>query len=159
MKSLQKYGRDVLNALRRESYDRNSDGSIALFNRSARLGVWWLEGIRGNPESFTRTHNLVPDAAILDILNVYFGATAKHSAWYIAPYSGNVSPAANWTGANFTANATKSPAPRRASRKPRASSSTRRGRCRQGGQPGEPGHVHHRLHHGPSTSMVRACCR
>jgi len=51
--------------------------------------------------------NLLPDAAILSILDVYFGDAAKINAWYLALYAGAVSPAANWTAANFAANATE----------------------------------------------------
>ncbi len=47
--------------------------------------------------------NNIPDAAVLDILNVYFGATAKQAAWYLALFAGALNPPDNLTGANFAA--------------------------------------------------------
>jgi len=51
--------------------------------------------------------NLVVDQALNDILGVYLVGGAQTTAFYIAPFSGNVSPAAGWTGANFASNATE----------------------------------------------------
>lgn len=106
MNLLQKYGRDIRNAVRREQFDR-TPGGIAVFGGALRLDPYYTEGIKGQPESFRRHHNLVPDEGILHFLNVVLGSTAKISAWYLAPYGGNVSPAANWTAANFAANSTE----------------------------------------------------
>jgi hypothetical protein len=52
-------------------------------------------------------YNLVPTEGIAYFLGVGLAATAKLSAWFLAPYSGNVDPAANWTGANFASLATE----------------------------------------------------
>lgn len=41
------------------------------------------------------------------ILGAALGGQAATSAYYLAPFSGNVTPAAGWTAANFTANATE----------------------------------------------------
>jgi hypothetical protein len=105
MNLLQKYSRDILAAVRRENYERTATG-IAVCG-GLRIDPYYVEGIRGKPDSFRRHHNLVPDEGILHFLNVVLGATAKISAWYLAPYGGNVSPAANWTAANFAANSTE----------------------------------------------------
>lgn len=52
-------------------------------------------------------HNLVPDAGILHILDVTLRNQTRFASWYIAPYAGAVTPAANWTAANFTANSSE----------------------------------------------------
>jgi hypothetical protein len=53
-------------------------------------------------------HNLIPTEGITYFLNVALTpGGAKLPAWFLAPYSGNVDPAANWTAANFAALATE----------------------------------------------------
>ena len=52
-------------------------------------------------------YNLIPTEGIAYILDSSLGATAKISAWYLAAFSGNVSPAANWTAANFASQASE----------------------------------------------------
>ena len=44
---------------------------------------------------------------ILSILGTVYCNAAQIPSWYLSPYAGNVAPAANWTGANYTANATE----------------------------------------------------
>lgn len=51
--------------------------------------------------------NIVPDEAILDILGVYFSQDSQHSAFYISIFTGNVTPDATYTAANYPANATE----------------------------------------------------
>lgn len=51
--------------------------------------------------------NLIPAEGIAYILGAAVGATAKISAWYLAVFSGNVSPASNWTAANFATQASE----------------------------------------------------
>lgn len=51
--------------------------------------------------------NLVVDQGLMHMLNVVLGATAKVTTWYLALYSGAISPAANWTAANFASTATE----------------------------------------------------
>ena len=51
--------------------------------------------------------NLLTTESINNILDVVYGATSKQSTWYISLYSGNATPAAGWTAANYPANATE----------------------------------------------------
>ncbi len=51
--------------------------------------------------------NRMVDEGLIYTLNAAFGGGAQVSAWYIAPFAGNVAPAAGWTGANFRAQATE----------------------------------------------------
>ena len=48
-------------------------------------------------------HNLIPAAGILHILDTVLRNQAVNPAWYVAPYAGAVTPAANLTAANFAA--------------------------------------------------------
>jgi hypothetical protein len=101
---IQRFGADILRAVRRENFERTVDGGVLVFGGSLRFDNHYVEGIKGLPASFRRHKNLVPDAGILHILDVVLGGTAKNAAWYIAPYGNNATPAANWTAANFAAN-------------------------------------------------------
>lgn len=51
--------------------------------------------------------NLIPDEGVAYILGSAFGSTSKISNWYLTVFSGNVSPAAGWTAANFATNASE----------------------------------------------------
>lgn len=95
---------DILRHVRREKYSQ-SPGGILLFNDSLKLAGWYEEGVNGR--DFRVHKNLIPDAGILHVLGVVWGATAKISAWYIAPFSGATAPAAGWTAANFASNASE----------------------------------------------------
>src|SRR4051812_41149031 len=53
-------------------------------------------------------YNLIPTEGITYVIGVaWLAAVAKLPSWFLAPYSGNVDPAANWTGANFASLATE----------------------------------------------------
>lgn len=60
-----------------------------------------------NGETIGVEKNLLPDAAILSILNVYFGSTAKFPAWYFALFAGALNPTSGLTAANFSATMTE----------------------------------------------------
>ena len=51
--------------------------------------------------------NLLPTQGLNNALDTWMGDVAKPAGWYLALYSGAVTPAANWTAANFAANATE----------------------------------------------------
>ena len=51
--------------------------------------------------------NRVVHQGLNHILNTALGGATQVTAYYLAPFSGNVTPAANWTGTNFAANATE----------------------------------------------------
>jgi hypothetical protein len=57
--------------------------------------------------------NLIPDAAIHNILDVYFGAASKTSTWYVGCFTSNWTPSAgalsNWAGASSGPLATELP--------------------------------------------------
>jgi hypothetical protein len=96
---VKEFVRDIVNG----NYERTHEGII--IRKGVCLDGYFQDAINGvvNPAE----HNLVPDAAILAILNTFYGSTAKVAAWYIAPFSGSSSPASSWTAANFASNATE----------------------------------------------------
>jgi len=51
--------------------------------------------------------NLLTTESIKNILDVVYGGTAKQSVWYISLFSGNYTPVAGLTAANYPANATE----------------------------------------------------
>lgn len=51
--------------------------------------------------------NLVVTEGLNYILAAALGNAAQKTTFYIAPFTGNVTPVAGWTGANFTANSTE----------------------------------------------------
>ena len=60
-----------------------------------------------NGEKVGETFNLVPAEGIAYFLNTGMKGGAAITSWYLALFSANVTPAANWTAANFVANATE----------------------------------------------------
>ena len=71
------------------------------------LVVASIYGIAVNGGPWQHSHNLVPSAGILDLLEVYIGAGSQTTGWHLAPFAGNVTPAPTWTAANFDATATE----------------------------------------------------
>jgi hypothetical protein len=76
-----------------------------ILDKGVKLEGLYTHGVNG--QDFVQECNLVPDAAILAILNTFYGSRSKDAAFYLAPFTGSSSPAAGWTAANFTANATE----------------------------------------------------
>lgn len=103
-KKMLKHGREFAKALADGEFEMTPSG-IAFPKQSAHVGGWYE--ISDNRYGTERVHNLVPDEGILHILNVIFGGTPKAAAWYMAMFSGAITPAGNWTAANFASNATE----------------------------------------------------
>lgn len=87
-----------------ERYDMTPEGIV--FPRADVLasGVYWdiLNG-----EHLGDSKNIVVDQGLIHLLDVTLGGTAKNSTWYLMLYANNVSPAADWTAANFNGNASE----------------------------------------------------
>ncbi len=81
-----------------------TDGGILIHNAIKAVGTY-THGVNGG--DFIEDHNAVPDAAILDILNTYWGAESKKSAWYVALFAGALTPPDNLTASNFAATMTE----------------------------------------------------
>ena len=74
-------------------------------------GKFTFELVRGGKVIDTwEDDNLVVNEGLNSLLNVYLGATAKESTWYVALFEGNYTPVASLTAATFAAAATESTA-------------------------------------------------
>lgn len=104
-KGLRRHGGEIIDWFRRGDWHRSDEG-IILRNRAVIRGTYY-DGRNGNPDTVQASPNLLPTAGILSILNIAFGSTSKHTAFYFALFSGAVDPAATWTGANFATNASE----------------------------------------------------
>lgn len=92
---------EIAREIRAERYDLTPDGlylprlgAIASGEYFGRVngGAWEKEG-----------DNLIVTEGFAHMLNVAFGSTAKTAGCYLAIFSGNTNPAANWTAASFAA--------------------------------------------------------
>lgn len=97
--------KDVEYALRMGRYQRNGDGS--LFVPDSRILVRGVFCVAKRGEPFEYEQNLVVNQGLNYILQAAVGETAGIANWYIALFSGDVTPLASWTAANFTANSTE----------------------------------------------------
>lgn len=101
-KLIRKHQREFAAALRNGEIEI-TDCGIVFPKQGVRASGVYFHSVNGEDER--QDPNLLPDASILNILNVVFGATAKQSTWYLSLYANAVSPAANWTQANYPATA------------------------------------------------------
>lgn len=101
---VRKHAREFFGAFRRGAYEKTPSGLYFPRQRLMIAGHYEF-GVAGGPVH--RQKNLIVAEGIGAILNVALGATAKYAGFYLAPYSGAINPASNWTAANFTATATE----------------------------------------------------
>lgn len=92
---------EIAREVRAERYDITDEGvylprlgAIAHGEYFGRVngGAWEKEG-----------DNLIVTEGFAHMLNVAFGSTAKPAGYYLAIFSGNTAPAANWAAASFAA--------------------------------------------------------
>lgn len=107
--NLGKLGIDAARAIRNHKYDLSSrgvyvPGAKAFLGGAFRTATCTAGGTFG---PWQIDPNRVVNEGLVDILKVYFSGGAQQTAFYLAPYSGNVEPQAGWTAANFAANATE----------------------------------------------------
>lgn len=101
-----KHRREIAAAIASGAYEFTEGGVLIKAGIDAlATGLYW-HSVNGG-EDLQVDHNLLPDEGILSMLNVNFGATAKIANWYLALYSGQINPAANWTAANFASTASE----------------------------------------------------
>lgn len=97
--------RDVARALASHHFELADDGRLYVPAAKAFIGGVFRHNVNGADERIDP--NLLPTNGLIDILNVYFKQGAQRTAFYLAPFSGNVDPVATLTGANFTATQTE----------------------------------------------------
>ena len=106
--SLGRFASEAARAIRNHNYDVTDQGvyfpkarvSIGGVLRHTHTGASGAEDVAVDP-------NLLVNEGLNYLLNAALGGASPVAAFYIAPFSGNVTPAASWTGANFAANATE----------------------------------------------------
>lgn len=91
-------------AIRNHKYEQTRTGILLPKQRAVIEGVW-THGLVGGPMASDK--NLITTEGLTHIMAVALGATAKPAGYYIALYTGAVSPLASWTAANFASNATE----------------------------------------------------
>lgn len=107
--NLGKLGIDAARAIRNHKYELSPHGiyvpgARAFIGGAFRTAICPAGGAFG---PWQIDQNRVVKEGLIDILKVYFTGGAQQTAFYLAPYSGNVTPQDSWTAANFAANATE----------------------------------------------------
>jgi len=97
---------------------RDENVQRAIDDNDPELEVWARQrALAGHGKYFElsaeRSPNLIPDAAINSILDVYFGAASKTTVWYVGCFTSDWTPSAgalsNWAGATSGPLATELP--------------------------------------------------
>lgn len=103
----EKHVKELASAVQRGEYEETSSG--VLIKSSALLFGRYTTSVNGEDEQVD--YNLLPAEGLAYLLEAGLADGAAIANWYVAVYSGAVSPAANWTAANFAANATEITSP------------------------------------------------
>ena len=105
LRGLRHYAKEFIAAARNGDYERAPSG--IMLKKGVMLTGFYDEGIVGQPDTWRRHQNLIPDEGILKILGIAFYTDAKINTWYLAPFAGNVAIVAGLTAASFTATQTE----------------------------------------------------
>lgn len=98
------FRRDVAKSIANRRFEMAPEGVYIPAIRAIGSGMY-VDSING--VEVGETPNLIVDQGFVDILATVFGATSKKAGFYVALGSAAATPAANWTAANFAANATE----------------------------------------------------
>ena len=104
MKALLKHRAEFLRALEGFKYDVTEGGIYFPKSRALLNGVFTAippDGIE------VLGPNTMATETLIDVLKTYFAASTQSTGFWLAPFSGNVTPQATWTGVNFAGNATE----------------------------------------------------
>lgn len=96
--------RELSRALANHRYER-TDGGIVVPSMKLSIGGFFEVAVGDGP--YEIAPNLIPTEGLNHILDVALSQATQKLAFYIALFSGNVTPQATWTGANWVANATE----------------------------------------------------
>src|SRR5690348_7652949 len=97
--------RDLQRALCSHKYDVMGDGRILLPRAQAIIGGVFDVDVNGRDRILSP--NLLATEGLVDILKIIFQLGTQRTAFYLAPFSGNVDPTAALTAANFAATQTE----------------------------------------------------
>lgn len=98
-----KHQKDIARFLKNGDYEYTDEG--LLIHRAIKAKGVYTHSVNGQDEQ--RDTNLIPAEGIEYILGTALGSVSQITDWYLAVFSGAVNPAANWTAANFAANASE----------------------------------------------------
>ena len=101
-----KHEKDIARFIRNGDFELTEEGVLIHSAIMARHYGRYVHSVNGG-QDVRIDHNLIPAEGIAHVLNTVWGAEAKQATWYVALFSGNVTPGANWTAANFAAAATE----------------------------------------------------
>lgn len=101
-KDLVRHAGEFSRALANNQYEQTAEGVFFPAAKVLASGMY-IHDVNGQDERIDR--NLLTDEGLTHMLAVVLGASAKISQWYLALYSGAISPAAGWTAASFAATA------------------------------------------------------
>ena len=109
MTSLGRFAGEAARAIRSHAFERTEDGGIYFPKAKVAVGgvLRHVYTDRNGVEDVAVDPNLLVNEGLNYILNAALGGQSQVAAFYIAPFSGNVTPTAGWTGANFAASATE----------------------------------------------------
>lgn len=94
----------ALELIQRGHYDQNEAG-LFVPDMGLRIAGHFETSVNGGP--WEVSPNLVVTEGLNHILSVALGQGTQKSAFYIAPYSGNVTILAAWNASNFASNTTE----------------------------------------------------
>ena len=96
---------EIIKFVGRSRWERSPKGGIILPRSKLRFEGKYTHSVNGQDEQVD--YNLIPTEGLNHILGVALYSTSKINTWYVAPFSGNVTPGAGWTAANFASTATE----------------------------------------------------
>lgn len=94
--------KELARAMSAEVYDVTDEG-IYFPQQGVLAAGEYFDRINGG--EWNRSKNRIVKEGLIHILNVALGTKAKPEKYYIALHSGTATPEANWTAANYAANA------------------------------------------------------
>lgn len=101
---LKKHAAEFLTYLRNFKYERTEEGLYFPTAKATAKGMYFHDVNGLDPQC---DHNLLPDEGLTYLLATGLGNGTKITSWYLALFGGSTTVAANWTGANFAANASE----------------------------------------------------
>lgn len=105
LKLVDRHGAELRRALAAHRYERMDNGDILVPGMKLVVGGRFSHSLNGG--DWTTDSNRVVNEGLNYLLNAALGNAAQVPTWYVALFSGNVTPPATWTGANFVANSTE----------------------------------------------------
>ena len=96
---------DIARALRTGHYERTDDGRVLVQNANVFVGGSFISDVNGKDARLLP--NLFTAEGLVYVLSAAFQQAAQATAFYLAPFSGNVTPDSTLTAANFTARQTE----------------------------------------------------